>query len=106
MAQLVASASRNRKKRTRPMSNNDVVEAYVRRLETALGDNLFEAILDEMRSDSAVRQVEAVAIGSRIVAPMAPSTTRAKAIERILARHSNMVTFKMKQRAVGGRSAA
>jgi hypothetical protein len=102
----VASASKRQKKAPRPM-NDQLVSEYLKRLEAALGqDEPFSAVFSELQKDVSVTQVEAVAIGSKFVSPMAASTSKAKAFERILKRHKNLMTFKLKQRAIGGRSAA
>lgn len=87
--------------------NDQLVSDYLSKLETALGDDeRFSAIFGELQSDSSVTQADAVAIGSKFVAPMAASTSKTKAFERILKRHKNLMAFKLKQRAIGGRSAA
>lgn len=103
----VASASKAKPQKAHPIMNQTLVDSYVAQLVASLGND--EAFLDVFRTlqlDKAVRQIEAVAIGSEFVAPMATSTTRVSALERILKRHKSLVSFKQKQRAVGGRSAA
>lgn len=106
MARKVVSASNKQRKRTPTVTDDKVVSSYLAQLEAALGTADFLRVYETMEADKAVRQPEAVAIGSRFVASMAASTTRSRAFERILNRHKNMVSFKLKQRAVGGRSAA
>jgi hypothetical protein len=102
----VASASKRKTKAPRPM-NEALVAEYLARLEAALGrDDEFAVVFSELQKNPSVMQAEAIAIGSKFVAPMAASTSKAKAFERILKRHRNLVTFKLKQRAIGGRSAA
>jgi len=87
--------------------NEKVVADYLARLEASLGDeSAFMSVFDEMKSDSEVRQVEAVGLVSRFVSPMAASTSKSKAFERILRRHQNIISFDRKQRAGRGRSAA
>jgi hypothetical protein len=84
-----------------------VVAAYLAKLEATLGDDeAFMGVFTELKSDKAVRQVEAVGLASRFVSPTPSSTTKAAALDRILRRHKNIVGFDLKQRAVGGRSAA
>ena len=101
----VASASK-RNKKARPMDDS-VVIGYVTRLETTLGDDpAFMAVFREMSSNKAVRQAEAVGILSRFVAPSSASTAKGEALDRILRRHKSLYAFKLKQRAMGGRSAA
>jgi hypothetical protein len=87
--------------------DSNVVETYLARLQAALGkEDVFPSVIKQMVEDVAVKQPEAVEIASRFVARMSASTAKKKAIERIADRHQSLVTFKLKQRAVGGRSAA
>lgn len=107
MARSVASASSKNSKKAQRKMNTAIVEAYLVRLQAALGvDEAFPALLKELADDPAVKQPEAVEIASRFVAKTAASTARKKALERIADRHLSLMTFKLKQRAVGGRSAA
>ena len=102
----VASASKRKQPKARPM-DEAVVTSYVARLEAALGDDAaFMALFRELAADKAVRQPEAAAMLSRFIAPSAASTPKGEALERILRRHQSLYTFKLKQRAIGGRSAA
>lgn len=103
----VASASGKKQKRTRAVMDRTVVQSYLAELVVSLGDDdAFMKVFNQLNDDKAVRQVEAVGIGCEFVAPMAASTTKAKVLERILKRHKNLVSFKRRQKAVGGRSAA
>lgn len=104
----VASASPKaaRNKRRGPM-NEKLVKAYAEELAAALGSARFEEIFARLKEDADVRQDEAVAIASLLLeASVAPSTARGTALARILKLHNSLATFKLKQRAVGGRSAA
>ena len=106
MGRKVASASKKGKPKTarKKKMTKDQIAAYVSRLEGALGDDeKFLPILDEL---SSVAAAELVAIASEFVSPMAASSTKKSAMERILKRHQNLTSFKRKQKAVGGRSAA
>lgn len=105
MGKKVASASKKGKpkKAQKPMNENLIAD-FVARLEQALGDDeRFLPIVDEL---SNVAVTELVAIASKFVAPMAASSTKKSALERIRKRHENLTSFKRKQKAVGGRSAA
>ncbi len=51
-------------------------------------------------------QAEAVAIASEFVVPLAASTSKKKAFETIWERHQNLLSFRLRRKAVGGRSAA
>jgi hypothetical protein len=103
----VASASRKKPKKARAIMDHSVVRSYLAELVANLGDDEgFSSVFHLLETDKNVRQPEAVAIGSEFVAPMAASTARAAALERIWKRHKSLMSFKLKQRAVGGRSAA
>ncbi len=87
--------------------NEEIVASYLAKLEAALGDDrVFLPVFEALKADDRVKQSEAVALASRFVAPTTASTARAKALERILKRHSALATFRLKQRAMAGRSAA
>lgn len=104
----VASASPKKRQRKRrgPMNDN-LVKRYVTEVAAALGEKQFEALFAKLTDDIDVGQDEAIALTSIILdAPVAPSTTRGAALKRILKLHNSLATFKLKQRAVGGRSAA
>ncbi|MFN3867728.1 MAG: hypothetical protein ACK4MF_01535 [Hyphomicrobiaceae bacterium] len=107
MARSVASASKSKSKKAQKKMNEAIVDRYLSELSSAVGqDEAFSSVFGRIKSDPAVTQVEAVALASRFVAPMAQSTPKKRALERIEARHESLSMFKNKQRAVGGRSAA
>lgn len=106
MGKKVASASKaaKPKKARKQKMTDDQIADYVSRLEKALGnDDEFLPIVEEL---SNVAVAELVAIASKFVAPMAASSSKKSALERIRKRHDNLTSFKRKQKAVGGRSAA
>jgi len=87
--------------------NESVVNLYTAELAGALGNSTFDEIFNCLKGDSHVKQNEAVAIASNLLqAKVAASTARGAALGRILKLHNSLATFKLKQRAVGGRSAA
>lgn len=104
----VASALRAKKsKRTAQPMNTAIVASYSAALNKVLGSADFDDVFSRLKSDSTVGQAEAVSIASEILeSKIASSTTRTAALGRILKLHGSVVTFKLKQRAVGGRSAA
>lgn len=100
------SPKKGPKKRRGPM-NEALVKRYAAEIEAALGEAKFEALFARLTEDAGVGQDEAVALTSILLdAPVAPSTARGAALKRILKLHNSLATFKLKQRAVGGRSAA
>jgi hypothetical protein len=103
----VASASSKTAKKRRGPMNERLVKTYAAQLRAALGNADFEDVFASLRGDAEVKQPEAAAITSLLLeAPVAPSTARGTALARILKLHNSLATFKLKQRAVRGRSAA
>jgi hypothetical protein len=89
------------------MINETIVSTYLSKLEAALGDDrAFLPVFEALKSDPEVHQAEAVALASRFVAKTPESTARSKALDRVLKRHASLASFKLKQRAMSGRSAA
>ncbi len=87
--------------------NQTIVKQYAAEIKTTLGNSSFEQLFARLKDDHEVQQDEAIALASIILeAPVAPSTARGTALSRILKLHNSLATFKLKQRAVGGRSAA
>ena len=104
---VVASESQKKLRRGIVMINQTLVSSYLAKLEAALGDDrAFVPVFEALLADQGVRQAEAVALASRFVAKTTDGTPRAKALERVLKRHSALASFKLKPRAMAGRSAA
>jgi hypothetical protein len=105
--QHVASASKPKGKRAAAVPMNQrLVDDYVDRLETVLGDDRsFGSLLDELQTDQRIAQPEAVAIASRFYGRTPSSTSRSKALERIRERHEKLMQFK-RQPSTAGRPAA
>jgi hypothetical protein len=107
MAKSVASASKKKRTRTQKVMNKELVDHYVARLVDALGnDRNFAAVFADLKFDQHLNLEDLVAVASKFTSPLAASSSRSKALERILTRHTNLMSVKLKQRAVGGRSAA
>jgi hypothetical protein len=105
--QPAVPASREKPKRRPSVIDETVVSTYSTKLEAALGDDrTFLPVFEALKADPAVQQPEAVALATKFVAKTAESTARAKALERVLKRHAALASFKLKQRAMAGRSAA
>ncbi len=103
----VVSASEAKPKKRAIMLNQNIVTDYLPRLEAALGDDTkFQQLFDTLKADPEVRQAEAVELASQFVAKTPNSTSRAKALERVYQRHASLANFRLKQRAMSGRSAA
>jgi hypothetical protein len=103
----VVSASQDKPKRRATVINENIVLTYLSKLEAALGDDrAFPHVFEALKSDPDVHQAEAVALASKFVAKTAESTARGKALERVWKRHAALASFKLKQRAMAGRSAA
>ena len=105
----VASASpkSGRKKKMHGPVNHALVERYASDLKKLLGESAFEDVFRRLKNDKDIQQAEAAAIASVLLeAKVSESTARGTALGRILKLHNSLLTFKLKQRAVGGRSAA
>jgi len=104
---VVASASQEKLGRRAAVFNETIVLTYLSKLEAALGDDReFLPVFEALKADPNVQQAEAVALASKFVAKTAESTARSKALERVLKRHAALASFRLKQRAMAGRSAA
>ena len=104
----VASASQvSSKRRSSAVVNENVGVDYLTKLEAALGDDTaFLPIFERLKADERVAQQEAVALATRFMARTPDSTSRTKALERVFKRHAALASFRLKQRAMAGRSAA
>ena len=89
------------------MDTKQLVESYLHRLETALGnDGLFRAVYLELCADRNITKVEAIEIASRFFEPMAQSATRPKALQKILYRHEKLLDSRDASKSIGGHKAA
>jgi hypothetical protein len=105
-AKEVVSASRSRSRRGAGPVDRTLIDSYIRRLETALGDDAaFTALYLELDQDSQVGKAEAVAIADCFMGPVAASTTRPKALQRILFRHRKLMGFTTGSESIGGKAA-
>jgi hypothetical protein len=74
--------------------NQSLVDNYLQLFEKALGnDGTFMAIYDRLKNDKAMTQKEMAALANQFMGPIAPSTPRKKAMERVLYRHRKLVEF-------------
>jgi hypothetical protein len=100
----VASASRRRKRGPADV-NEALVSDYLKRLEKALPDaGSFPSLFAELSADDRVQQPEAVVLASRFLSPTAATTTRAKALAKIMERHTILMRSRGSRKA--GKSAA
>ena len=106
--QHVVSASRRQPKRGAAPVNQQLVNDYLERLEAALGnDAAFRALFRDLEADRRVTKIEAVELATRFLGPTPPSTSRPKALQRVLQRHQKIVDFKRASESIrNGRSAA
>ena len=104
----VASASRRKADPgAPPVDTKQLVESYLQRLETALGnDGLFRAVYRELSADKNITKVEAIVIASQFFEPMAQSATRPKALQKILYRHEKLLDSRNASKSIGGDKAA
>jgi hypothetical protein len=83
------------------------VDGHLEALKAAVDDAAaFPRAFENLKADKAMKREDVVAIASRFAYPMAASTTRKLALERIWRQHEASETTGAKILAVGGRSAA
>lgn len=84
-----------------------VVDAYVARLEAALGREAeFDVVMRDLTTDPQVRQPEAARICKLFYGDASASLSKREAIRRIRSRHDSLLDFAAKSRAQAGKSAA
>jgi hypothetical protein len=104
LSSRVASVSRRRGRGPEDV-NEALVSDYLRRLEKALPDaDCFASLFAELTADERVQQAEAVALASRFLSPTSASTSRTKALAKVLERHTTLMRSRAGRRA--GKSAA
>jgi hypothetical protein len=103
----VASASRRKPPPgATTVDSKQLIDSYLRRLEGALGnDALFRTVFRELSDDKNISKVEAIEIASRFFEPVAPSSTRPKALQKILYRHEKLLESRAASSSIGGRAA-
>lgn len=102
----VVSASRKKVKKGTAAVDQALVQEYLKRLETALGkDDEFMKLYHELYADARVTKLEAVEVADRFMGPVAPSTSRSKALQRVLYRHRKLMDFSSASSSIGGKAA-
>ena len=102
----VVSASRRKKTGAAPV-DPILVSDYLRKLDAALGrDEEFMQLYRQLQDDDRVTKVEAVEIADRFMGPVPASTSRSKALERILYRHRKLMNFATGSASIGGKKSA
>jgi len=85
--------------------NESVISDYLKRLENALPDaSSFAVLFAELSADDRVQQAEAVALASRFLSPTSATTSRAKALDKVMERHRSLMRSRTSRKA--GKSAA
>jgi hypothetical protein len=89
-----------------PVDPNKLVEYYLERLQDTLGDDeAFRALYRELSDDARITRTQAIEIASRFFAPVPPSTTRPKALQKILYRHEKLMDSRAASSSIGGKAA-
>jgi hypothetical protein len=103
----VVSASRKKRKAGAAAVDQALVTDYLKKLDAALGkDAEFMDLYSRLKSDDRVTRTEAVEIADRFMGPVAASTSRPKALERVLHRHRKLMNFATGSASIGGRKSA
>lgn len=87
-------------------SRDSFQNAYVHRLQTALGTPYFGTVMSELESDSRISHEELVQIAKEFFAPIAPSSSKTKVLNHIRSRHTKLMQFKNEGQHWGSRSAS
>jgi hypothetical protein len=84
--------------------DQQLVATYLGKLEQALGDERkFPEVYDALTADKRIAQPEAVELASRFLAPIPKSTSRPKALRRVLYRHEMLLESRAKSASIGAR---
>jgi hypothetical protein len=74
--------------------NHPLIDQYASQLAATLGnDGTFMAIYARLKNDKGMKKPEMAALANQFNGPVAPSTTKIKALERILSRHRKLTEF-------------
>jgi hypothetical protein len=107
LVRSVASASRQPDRGATPVDRKQLVASYLHRLEAALGnDEIFLPLHRELSADKRVTKEIAIEIASRFLAPLPPSTTRPKALKKVLYRHEKLMESQAASSSIGGKAYA
>ena len=91
---------------TEPLNHDKLVADTAKRLRDLLGQDGFGPLLRDIVKNKSVRPADMVAIAAAMDSELPAKTSKKKTAERLLSRHKSLATFKAKQRAMPGRSAA
>jgi hypothetical protein len=87
-----------------PAVDQRLVDTYLQKLETALGDEQkFPLIYKALTADKRITQPEVVELASRFLAPIAKSTSRPKALRRVLYRHEKLLESRAASASIAAR---
>jgi hypothetical protein len=87
-------------------SNKNLADVYLDMLEATLGDDArFRVVYKDLNKDKRIGKCEAVEIASRFFAPLPPSTTRPKALQKIMYRHEKLLESRAASGTIGGKAA-
>ena len=88
----------------KPAVDHQLVDTYLVRLEKVLGDEQkFPLLYEALTADRRIAQPEAVELASRFLAPVAKSTSRPKALRRVLYRHEKLIKSRAASASIAAR---
>lgn len=104
---VVASASRGKSKTgAAPVDMKELIEGYLQKLEAALGnEGMFRVVFRELSADKRADRDAVVEIATRFYEPTPASTTRPKALQKILLRHEKLMESRGASSTIGGKAA-
>lgn len=104
---VVASASRGKGKNgATPVEAQELVDSYLQRLEAALGnEGMFRIVYRELSADKRADREAVIEIASRFFETTPASTSRPKALQKVLCRHEKLMESRRASSSIGGRAA-
>lgn len=104
---VVASASRGKSKSgAAPVDTKELIESYLQKLEAALGnEGMFRIVYRELSADKRADREAVIEIASRFFETTPASTSRPKALQKILHRHEKLMESRGASSSIGGKAA-
>ena len=105
-ATLLAKVTSATPPKAKPLPVETIVSDYAERLSKEYGLDGFEDLLATVLQDRRVKKTELIQIARKLGHDVSPRASKATIANKILRRHKDLATFKLKQKAMAGRSAA
>ena len=88
------------------MDTKELIESYLQKLEAALGnEGMFRIVYRELSADKRADREAVIEIASRFFETTPASTSRPKALQKILHRHEKLMESRGASSSIGGKAA-